>query len=233
MGPTLRCHGFIFHGGNDSTTRLDRCRLNMAVFVKLNVQSPNLMTGGRTYIWKPSTTRGIYRGKLVFQGLWRPRNLMNLLCFLSIYGNSPTGEKHSLDSTHLFYMLHRFWSCSVFTWILNLLCARVSSWIHSIWWTYSWCKIHSTFCICFTLLYYVYFVLLPARSQLSIWICWMHEFCGTDLGSEESDSHHGAACLGEDRRDDRNHPCNLAKIKVDKFADLLSLTLLLWYLCFS
>lgn len=39
-------------------------RLNMAVFVKLNVQSPNLMTGGRTYVFrrKPSTTRGIYRG---------------------------------------------------------------------------------------------------------------------------------------------------------------------------
>lgn len=82
---------------------------------------------------------------------------MNLLCFLSIYGNSPTGEKHSLDSTHLFYMLHRFWSCSVFTWILNLLCARVSSWIHSIWWTYSWCKIHSTFCICFTMFTSFYF----------------------------------------------------------------------------
>lgn len=51
------------------------------------------------------------------------------------------------------------------------------------------------------------------------------EFFGTDLGSEESDSHHGAACLGEDRRDDRNDPHNIAKIKVDKFADLLSLTL--------
>ena len=65
MGPTLRWSWFHlpwWERLNDPFWTV--ARLNMAVFVKLNVQSPNLMTGGRTYVFrrKPSTTRGIYRG---------------------------------------------------------------------------------------------------------------------------------------------------------------------------
>ena len=135
------------------------------------------------------------------------------LCFhmLPVYGNSPTGEQHSLDSTYLLI-------CSIdFGRVLSLhgysMFSYARGYLHGS--TVfgepipdASFTVPSVLYVCFTLLYYVYFVLLPAlRSQLAIWIPGCTIFWNTrDLGSEESDSHHGAACLGEDRRDDRNHP---------------------------
>ena len=165
----------------------------------------------------------------LFQGLWRPRNLMN---FYASCLRNPTGEQHSLDSTQFTYMLHRFWSCSVFTWILNILvCARVSTWIHSIWWTYSWCKFHSTFCIVY-MLYIALLCLLRFTSSppepTGDLDSWMHnQFFGTHatLAAKRvthTMERHVLEKIVEMTEIIRNH--NIAKIKVDKFADLMSLT---------
>ncbi len=228
MGPTLR--GFRWERWELPGPALRKngrfcCRLNLAVFVKLSVQSLNLMTGGRS-IWQ--NRRSVV---FLFQGLW-PRNLMNFyasICFLFTETVRLGSSILLIARIYLYapsilvvFCLYMDTQCSRMRegiymdpqYLVNLFLMQVSQYL-----LYCMYALH-----CFTMFTSFYFQPSGANWRFGFLDA---PFFGTHatLAAKRvthTMERHVLEKIVEMTEIIRNH--NIAKIKVDKFADLMSLT---------